>query len=300
MLVRTIMAGMLIRELMARQSIERVLILVPPLVLKQWQDELKEKFNLDFVIINRYTLRAKRSNPFLENDLCLTSMYWAAKDEIKPFVCEGSYDLVVVDEAHKMAAYTRGKIRRRIARTKLYQLGEILMRKTKHCLLLTATPHKGDVENFRHLLSLLDHDIFANIATEQTLREKSNPFIIRRLKENLKNFDGTPIFPKRTTKNIEDHFSPKELELYQAVTDYVRHYFNRAMNKGNNSVAFVMMLLQRRLSSSLEAVHLSLERRRNKLEQLLAASLEERRKYYRHAGGIDIGEIAQWHPSSMT
>lgn len=157
---KTIMAGMLIRELMARQSIERVLILVPPLVLKQWQDELKEKFNLDFVIINRYTLRAKRSNPFLENDLCLTSMYWAAKDEIKPFVCEGSYDLLVVDEAHKMAAYTRGKIRRRIARTKLYQLGEILMRKTKHCLLLTATPHKGDVENFRHLLSLLDHDIF--------------------------------------------------------------------------------------------------------------------------------------------
>jgi len=227
-------------------------------------------------------------------------MYWAAKDEIKPFVCEGSYDLVVVDEAHKMAAYTRGKIRRRIARTKLYQLGEILMRKTKHCLLLKATPHKGDVENFRHLLSLLDHDIFANIATEQTLREKSNPFIIRRLKENLRNFDGTPIFPKRTSKTIEYHFSPKELELYLAVTDYVRHYFNRAMNKGNNSVAFVMMLLQRRLSSSLEAVHLSLERRRNKLEQLLAASLEERRKYYRHAGGIDIGEIAQWHPSSMT
>jgi SNF2 family DNA or RNA helicase len=140
---KTIMAGMLIRELMARQSIERVLILVPPLVLKQWQDELKEKFNLDFIIINRYTLRSKRSNPFSGNNLCLTSMYWAAKDEIKPFVCEGLY---VVDEAHKMAAYTHGKVRRRISRTKLYQLGEIIMRKTGHCLLLTATPHKGDME----------------------------------------------------------------------------------------------------------------------------------------------------------
>lgn len=278
---KTIMAGMLIRELIARHSIERVLILVPPLVLKQWQDELKEKFNLDFVIIGRYALRAKRSNPFLENNLCLTSMYWAAKDEIKPFVCEGSYDIVIVDEAHKMAAYTHGKVRRRIARTKLYQLGEILMRKTRNCLLLTATPHKGDMENFRHLLSLLDRDIFTNIPSEQTLREKSNPFIIRRLKENLKNFDGTPIFPKRTTKTIEYHLSDNELELYRAVTEYVRHYFNRAMSKGNNSVAFAMMLLQRRLSSSLEAVHLSLERRRNKLEQLLAATLEERKKYYR-------------------
>lgn len=278
---KTIMAGMLIREMIARASLERVLILVPPLVLRQWQDELKEKFNLEFTIINRYSLRSRRTNPFVENNFSLASMYWAAKDEIKPYIIEGDYDLIIVDEAHKMAAYTHGKIKRKISRTKLYQLGELILRQTRHCLLLTATPHKGDMENFRHLLTLVDRDIFANITANETLREKSNPFVIRRLKENLKNFDGTPIFPKRTTKTIGYQLPESELELYEAVTEYVRLYFNRAINKGNNSTAFAMMLLQRRLSSSLEAIHLSLERRRNRLKMLLESTLEERKKYYR-------------------
>nr|MCX3330966.1 helicase [Bacillus pacificus] len=125
-------------------------------------------------------------------------------------------------------------------------------------LLLTATPHKGDVENFRHLMKLIDPDIFSSIGIIETLRDKTNPFIIRRLKESLKQFDGTPLFPKRTTKTIKYDLSDRELELYEAVTEYVKVHFNRAMNRGNNSTAFAMMLLQRRLSSSIEAVHLSL------------------------------------------
>ena len=107
-----------------------------------------------------------------------------------------------MDEAHKMAAYTHGVKKKKIQRTKMYQLGEALLRHTEHCLLLTATPHKGDKENFRHLMSLVDHDIFSRLNSGESMYEKSNPFIIRRLKESMVNFDGTPLFPKRTTKTF--------------------------------------------------------------------------------------------------
>ncbi|MBZ4688658.1 MAG: hypothetical protein PWQ96_1771 [Clostridia bacterium] len=288
---KTIMSGMLIKELLARFSIERILILVPPLVLKQWQEELNEKFNLSFTIINRETLRSATTNPFIENDFCLSSIYWAARDDIKSFVNEADFDLIIVDEAHKMAAYTHGKRKKKISRTKLYQLGEMILRQAEHCLLLTATPHKGDPENFRHLMRLIDQDIFSNLSATDSLREKSNPFIIRRLKESMKNFDGTPIFPKRITKTITYNLSDPELELYEAVTDYVRYYFNRAINKGNNSTAFAMMLLQRRLSSSIEAIHLSLIRRRDRLNELLTKTLDEREKYLRQLDKIDLDDF---------
>ncbi|WP_342462866.1 hypothetical protein NST62_10450 [Ureibacillus sp. FSL K6-8385] len=106
------------------------------------------------------------------------------------------------------------------------------MRHSDHCLLLTATPHKGDVENFRHLMRLIDPDIFSSIGIKETLRDKTNPFIIRRLKEHLKYFDGSPLFPKRTTKTITYHLSEQELKLYEAVTQYVKEHFNRAINRG--------------------------------------------------------------------
>ncbi|ASS85707.1 helicase [Geobacillus lituanicus] len=267
---KTIMAGMLIQELKARQSANRILILVPPLVLKQWQQELKEKFNEDFLIVTRSTLNEySGKNPFVENNCVITSLYWAARDDVRDLVIEADFDLVIVDEAHKMAAYTSGVKKKKTKRTKLYQLGEIILRHSDHCLLLTATPHKGDVENFRHLMRLIDPDIFSSIGIKETLRDKTNPFIIRRLKEHLKYFDGTPLFPKRTTKTITYHLSEQELKLYEAVTQYVKEHFNRAINRGNNSTAFAMMLLQRRLSSSIEAIHLSLKRRYHRLMNLL-------------------------------
>jgi superfamily II DNA or RNA helicase len=288
---KTIMAGMLIKELLARQAVSRILILVPPLVLVQWQNELFEKFGLDFFIINRQALRSRRHNPFLENDFCLASMFWGIRDDVKALISEAEYDLIIVDEAHKMAAYTYGKIKKKISRTKLYQLGESLLRKTDNCLLLTATPHKGDVENFRHFMSLIDYDIFSKATAGETLKDKSNPFIIRRIKENLKNFDGTPIFPKRSTKTITYNLTDSEKELYEDVTEYVRLYFNKAINNGNNSTAFAMMLLQRRLSSSIEAIYLSLKRRREKLNQLLSKTLEEREKYFNFMKNNDLEQF---------
>lgn len=131
------------------------------------------------------------------------------------------------------------------------------------------------MENFRHLMKLIDEDIFSNISGNESLREKTNPFMIRRLKESMKNFDGTPLFPKRTTKTIKYTLTDEELALYDAVTQYVREHFNRAISNGSNSTAFAMMLLQRRLSSSLEAIHLSLRRRYKRLVQLYKQTEQE-------------------------
>lgn len=271
---KTIMSGMLIRELMARQAAERVLILVPPLVLKQWQEELKDKFGEEFTIVNRSLLNSSSEvNPFESHDKIISSLYWAAREEIKSYIMRANFDLVIVDEAHKMAAYTHGVKKRKISRTKIYQLGEALLRHTEHCLLLTATPHKGDKENFRHLMSLVDHDIFSRLNTGDSIYEKSNPFVIRRLKETMKNFDGTPLFPKRTTKTIAFDLSYEEQQLYEEVTAYAREHFNRAKQNNKPNVAFAMMILQRRLSSSIDAIYLSLKRRKEKLEELLESEL---------------------------
>lgn len=277
---KTIMSGMLIKELKARESVQRILILVPPLVLNQWQEEMADKFQESFKIINRAVLNEYgTSNPFMENDCCLSSIYWSARDDIKELILEAQFDLVIVDEAHKMAAYSYGKVKKKTTKTKLYHLGEKLLSKTEHCLLLTATPHKGDAENFRLLMKLIEPDLFQQLSTGETLRDKTNPFIIRRLKESMVNFDGTPIFPKRTTKTIQYELTEPELDLYHAVTKYVQTHFNRALNAGQNSTAFAMMLLQRRLSSSIEAIHRSLGRRYKKLLAILDQTELERKKY---------------------
>ncbi|ONK21266.1 helicase [Bacillus sp. VT-16-64] len=278
---KTIMAGMLMKELLARYQLDKILILVPPLVLKQWQEELEQKFGLHFHIINRTVLKEYgRKNPFIENKYVLTSMYWAIRDDVRLLIKEANYDLIIVDEAHKMAAYTQGTAKKKVFRTKLYQLGESILHKAEHVLLLTATPHKGDTENFRHLMKLIDEDVFSSSTVNENLREKSNPFIIRRLKENLKNFDGTPIFPKRTTKTIQFELTEEELDLYDSVTEYVREYFNKAISNGSQSTAFAMMLLQRRLSSSIDAIYLSLKRRYKRLVKLYKQTDAERKKYF--------------------
>lgn len=267
---KTIMSGMIIRELKARNMIRKTLILVPPLVLKQWQAELKEKFNEDFVIITRSFLDASGElNPFDMHDQVIASMYWASREDIKNMIMNSQFDFVIVDEAHKMAAYTVGQRKKKVKRTKMFQLGENLLRHTENCLLLTATPHKGDKENFRHLMSLVDHDIFSQLNSGDSILEKSNPYVIRRLKENMVNFDGTPLFPKRTSKTLGFELSSAEMDLYEAVTDYVRDYFNRAKQNNKPNVAFAMMILQRRLSSSVEAIYLSLIRRKERLQKVL-------------------------------
>lgn len=286
---KTIMAGMLIRELRVRGLADRILILVPPLVLTQWQDELQQKFGESFRIVSRASWDG-HGNPFAEAPRCLTSIYWGARPEIKALISQPDWDLVIVDEAHKMAAYTHGKKARKVTRTQIYRLGEALLPEVPQCLLLTATPHKGDPENFRHLMRLVDPDVFQEVDPHDVMRDRANPFIIRRLKESMVNFDGTPIFPPRTTKTIGFDLSPEELDLYEAVTRYVRDHFNQALQRKNGGAAFAMMLLQRRLSSSLDAITLSLVRRRERLQALHAQTVAERRRWQEQWAAVDYEE----------
>ncbi|TXL71774.1 DEAD/DEAH box helicase [Vineibacter terrae] len=268
---KTIMAGLLLKELRFRGLAERVLIVVPPLVARQWQEELASKFSEEFTIIDNGVLKANVGrNPWTETDRCITSVYWAARDNVLEPLKDADWDLVVVDEAHKMAAYQQGVRSQKTRKTRLYRLGEELSVRTKHLLLLTATPHKGDPENFRLLLELLDKDLFADRQIlEEAMRSSDNPIILRRLKEEMRRFDGSPLFPQRTVKTVTFALSRAERELYDEVTEYVAEHFNKAMQKEKRTVGFAMTILQRRLTSSLAAITASLTRRHDRLQTLL-------------------------------
>jgi superfamily II DNA or RNA helicase len=268
---KTIMAGLLVKELRSRGLAERVLIVVPPLVARQWQEELASKFSEQFTIIDNGVLKANFGrNPWTEADRCITSVYWAARDNVLEPLKDAEWDLVIVDEAHKMAAYQQGVRSQKMRKTRLYRLGEELSARTKHLLLLTATPHKGDPENFRLLLELLDKDLFADRQIlEEAMRSSDSPIMLRRLKEEMRRFDGSPLFPQRTVKTVTFDLSRAERELYEGVTDYVAEHFNKAMQKEKRTVGFAMTILQRRLTSSLAAVTASLTRRHDRLQTLL-------------------------------
>jgi len=268
---KTIMAGLLLKELRFRGLADRVLVVVPPLVARQWQEELEEKFSEEYTIIDNGVLKANVGrNPWTENDRCITSVYWAARDNVLETLREADWDLVIVDEAHKMAAYRHGVRSQKTRKTRLYRLGEELSVRTKHLLLLTATPHKGDPENFRLLLELLDKDLFADRSIlEEAMSSDDNPIILRRLKEEMCRFDGSPLFPERTVKTVTFDLSRAERDLYDEVTEYVSEHFNKAMQKEKRNVGFAMTILQRRLTSSLAAITASLERRHGRLQDLL-------------------------------
>ena len=272
---KTIMSGMLLKELQTRQNIKKILILTPPLVLTQWKEELSTKFDEDFTIISRSTLNIEKSNPFLKYSFCLASLNWCARDDIQQLILEAEFDLVIIDEAHKMAAYQTGK--KRISKTKLYILGEKLLGKTPHALLLTATPHKGDSHNYRLLLKLLDPHVFHDQLNEDILKENNNPYIIRRLKEDMIDLNGNSIFAKRITKTIQYSLSPEELQLHEKITSYVTEYYGKALDKKQNAATFALMILQRRLSSSFYALEQSLNRRKDKLTLLFNSTDRERK-----------------------
>ncbi|MBZ5201992.1 DEAD/DEAH box helicase [Planomicrobium chinense] len=297
---KTIMSGMLISEMMARSASQRVLILVPPLVLTQWQAELESKFGETFTIINRAVYATSNENPFERHDKVLCSLYWGMREDIKAKIVAANYDLVIIDEAHKMAAYsTKNRKGKQVRKTKMYRLGEEIAEVTEHLLLLTATPHKGDRENYRHLLSLLDPDMFNPDINQRRLHESARPFVIRRLKESMVQFDGTPLFPKRTTKTLTFDLSERELELYEAVTNYVTEHFNRAKQEGNRSTSFAMMLLQRRLSSSIEAIYLSLVRRRDKLSSIAIQEQQRLERSFEEPDELTNEELEAFEEESL-
>jgi len=264
---KTIMAGLLIKELKYRGLISRILIIVPGHLKEQWLREMKERFSEKFLVVDRGVVNAGwGQNIWTENHQVITSLDFAKQDDVMFALKDSSWDLVIVDEAHKMSAYRYGD---KISKTARYQFGELISQITKYLLFLTATPHRGDPENFRLFLDLLQPGFFAN--TEMlaaSIHNKDNPLFLRRLKEDLKGFDNAPLFPPRRVETIKYRLSEAEKELYNAVTAYVEQNFNKALQKEKRNVAFALTILQRRLASSVRAARKSLERRLNRLQEL--------------------------------
>ena len=265
---KTIMAGLLMRELMQRGEVSRVLVLCPKALTDQWRREMWERFREPFMLVTGDLISGSfGQNAWVENDLVVASVDLAIQDHILPGVEQSRWDLIIFDEAHKLSAYRYG---RKIDKTKRYILAERLADSTKHLLLMTATPHKGDPENFRLLLSLLDENVFASEEGARSVLDKNgSPYFLRRMKESMKDFDGKPLFLPRHVHTLAYELEPHEQQLYDAVTSYVSDGLAQAEEAGNRNVTLALIVLQRRLASSLYAVTRSLERRRDRLTEEL-------------------------------
>jgi SNF2 family DNA or RNA helicase len=271
---KTIMAGLLIKELIARGDLQRCLVVCPGSLAEQWQDELFRRFHLPFEILTNDKLEAARTgNWFLETNLVIARLDKLSRNEdvqekLKTPDCR--WDLVVCDEAHKMSATFFGG---EIKYTKRYKLGQLLSTLTRHFLLMTATPHNGKEEDFQLFMSLLDGDRFEGRFRDGAHTADVSDLMRRMVKESLLKFDATPLFPERIANTVPYKLSDAEAQLYKAVTDYVREEFNRAEalqnDKRAGTVGFALTILQRRLASSPEAIYQSLRRRRERLESRL-------------------------------
>ncbi len=275
---KTIMAGLIIKEMKLRYLVRRILIVSPGHLKDQWRRELAERFEERFVVIDRAVLDALYGeNVWLRENQIITSIDFAKRDDILPSIAAARFDLIIVDEAHKMSAQRWGD---KLDKTDRYQLGEALSRNTEHLLFLTATPHKGDPENFRLFLDLLEPGFFAtNEMLQESIKNKDNPLFIRRVKEDLKDFEGKPLFLPRYVRTIPFNLgvrSPREKELYNELSKYVNTQYNKALTRDKRrNVAFALVILQRRLASSTYALLRSLERRKKRLEDLLAGPIEK-------------------------
>jgi SNF2 family DNA or RNA helicase len=273
---KTIMAGLLIKELKIRGLIKRTLIVTPASLSFQWQRELKDKFRENFEIIRGDVLRANYgTNPWQEKNQVITSVSWVSViEDANESLLRSNWDLVIVDEAHKMSAYSSDK------KTLAYQLGEALSERTDHYLLMTATPHKGDPENFCLFLQLLDKDVYGEVQSlEEAMRRREAPFYLRRVKEALVAFPdpdtgkAKALFTRRNVQTTEFQIDAEEWDFYDALTRYVEDQSIKAAadeSPRGRALGFTMAMLQRRFASSVYAVRRSLERMKEKRERILA------------------------------
>ncbi|MGO9022454.1 MAG: protein NO VEIN domain-containing protein [Syntrophobacteraceae bacterium] len=273
---KTIMAGLLVKELKIRGLIQRILIVAPANLTFQWRREMLDKFREDFKIVRGDVLRMNYgSNPWMETDQAITSISWVSRiEDANESLLRSNWDLIIVDEAHKMSAYSTDK------KTLAYRLGEALSERTDHYLLMTATPHKGDPQNFCLFLRLLDQDVYGDIKSlEAAIQKREAPFYLRRIKEALVTFPdpdtgkAKAIFTKRNVKTVDFQIDDDELEFYDMLTKYVEDQSIKASEEDSargRAMGFIMAMLQRRFASSLYAVRRSLERMKAKREKILA------------------------------
>ncbi len=267
---KTIMAGLFIRELLMRADARRVLIVAPGSLVEQWQDEMFEKFGLSFTLFSREQVEQSHGgNPFDDFDLMVARVDQLARnDDLQEKLQLSHWDLIVVDEAHKLSATWFGN---KVSETKRFKLGKLLGSITRHFLLMTATPHNGKEEDFQLFLSLLDSDRFYGKFRDGAHKVDVSDLMRRMVKEDMFRFDGTLLFPERKAYTANYTLSDRETALYEAVTEYVKEEMDRAdkLQDGarKGTVGFALTSLQRRLASSPEAIYQSLKRRRAKLKR---------------------------------
>ncbi|WP_245641098.1 helicase-related protein [Streptomyces megasporus] len=275
---KTIMAGLYLKELLLRGDVQRCLIVAPGGLVEQWQTELAEKFGIEMTILTRDLAEADRDgDPFRHNPMLIARMDQLARnEEWRALLADTEWDLVVVDEAHRMSASWYGN---ELKRTRRYELGQLLGGITRHFLLMTATPHSGSEANFHTFLALLDPDRFDGQYRRGVHSTDTTGLMRRMVKEDLLTFEGKPLFPERVAETVEYTLSPLETRLYEEVTEYVRTEMNRAEQADGKrrTVGFALTVLQRRLASSPEAIHQSIRRRAARLrtyrEHILAGAL---------------------------
>lgn len=287
---KTIMTGLLIKELLFRGVIRKILIVTPGGLTKQWkEEELQEKFGLYSKLVNRASFDADPGQfAYNEDGLFVVSIDFLARNQPCLHAAEEvQWDMIVVDEAHKLSAYEYGA---KLDESERYRAVKALSRKTDHLLFLTATPHRGRKDTFRRLLLLLDEDLFqkdehvsnmvraqaASIGKaaedfdqEQPISKARNRFFLRRLKEEMSDWDGGPLFKDRHTRTVGYDLTPEEKTLYDDVTDYVRSKRKEAKAKRNRNVELTLMVMQRRLASSIFAITRTLFNRLSALDEVL-------------------------------
>jgi len=278
---KTIMAGLLLKEMKLREAIERILILCPAPLTIQWQDELLRWFGEPFDIIFSALDQQQLVNPWQKNTQVISSIDYAKQEDVRKRVWQQRWDLVIIDEAHKCSAYTKHRSGRtdEVEKTKRYQLAEHLAYNADHLLLLTATPHHGDDDRFGHFIRLIDPDIFPEphkvgqkareIRTDILRLGPDCPWSVRRLKEDLKDFEGKRLFPDRHASTVTFLLNREEYDLYKAVTAYLNEFLGQAAGRKKQSVALARTVFQRRLASSTGAIYESMKRRLEKQRNLL-------------------------------
>ena len=280
---KTVMAGLLVRELKLRGLAERIIVVCPANLAFQWQRELREKFDETFLVLRGGDIRDQFGvNRWLEQKQVVVSLDLAKRTDILPGLRQARWDLAIVDEAHRMSWSPPAR------KTARYALGEILRDSADHMLLLTATPHKGDPKNFSLFLQLLDRDAYADATSiREAMERRRAPFYLRRTKEAMVYFpergaDGEwsakPVFTRRIPRTADFAIDGPEFELYREVTRFVKRQSAQAVARGDDprarAVGFLMSLYQRRLASSARAMRRSLENRARRLEDRLERARE--------------------------
>src|SRR5437667_10932317 len=278
---KTIMAGLLLKEMKLREAIERILVLCPAPLTIQWQDELLKWFGEPFDITFSAVDQQQLVNPWQRSTQVIASLDYAKQDDVRERVWQQRWDLIIIDEAHKCSAYTKHSTGRgdEVEKTKRYQLAEKLASQADNRLALTATPHHGDDDRFAHFVRLLDPDIFpephrigekASEIRRDILRLGPDcPWALRRLKEDLKSLNGGRLFPDRHAHTVTFRLNREEYDLYKAVTAYINEFLPQASGRKKQSVARARTVLQRRLASSTRAIFESIRRRLERQQDLL-------------------------------